>query len=79
MITVSIETLHAIMRTWQQLGGDGYDAADGDNEIAVELVLDANRLSANGESAAEEEIHTLCMEHGFGHVRSAVAEKLYLL
>jgi len=43
MINVSKETLNAIERCWQQLGGDGYDAADGDNEIAVELVLDANR------------------------------------
>jgi hypothetical protein len=79
MINVSKETLNAIERCWQQLGGDGYDAADGDNEIAVELVLDANRLTMNGEPEADAEIHTLCMEHGFGHVRSHIAAKLYLL
>jgi len=52
---------------------------DGDNEIAVELVIDASRLEMAGYPDAGKEISALCKAHGFGVVRAALSKTIQLL
>jgi hypothetical protein len=78
-ITVTDSTRFAILDTWGSIAGDAYEICEGDNEIAMELVLDASRLAMNGFEEADAEIRTLCMEHGFGEVRAALSKKIQLL
>ena len=79
MITVTENTRNAIIRTWLSIAPDAYEICDDDNEIAVEMVLDASRLTMNGFAEADAEIKTLCAEHGFGEVREALSKKIQLL
>lgn len=79
MITVTESTRNAILNTWDSIADDAYEMCDGDNEIALEFVLDANRLAMNGFDEANNEIKTLCAEHGFGKVRELLSQKIQLL
>jgi hypothetical protein len=79
MITVTDSTRFAILGTWDSIASDAYEICEGDNEIAMELVLDASRLAMNGFTEADLEIRTLCVEHGFGEVRAALSKKIQLL
>ena len=79
MITVTDNTRRAILGTWDSIAWDAYEICEGDNEIAMEMVLDASRLTMNGFEAADAEIKTLCAQHGFGEVREALSKKIQLL
>jgi hypothetical protein len=79
MFDISKETENAIFATWDSISADAYEICEGDNEIAVELVLDANRLSMNGYAAADAEIRQLCVDYGFGTVREQLSKKMRLL
>ncbi len=35
-----------ILRTWDNIAADGYELCEGDNECAIELCIDANRLTS---------------------------------
>lgn len=63
MLTKS--TLDAINQTWDSFGSDGYDAAS-NNAEALELVIDANRLTMNGFPDADAEVHVRITEMGWG-------------
>jgi hypothetical protein len=76
---ITDSTRFAILATWDGIAGDAYELCEGDNEIAMELVLDANRLTMNGYAEADLEISTLCAKHGFGLVRETLAKKIRLL
>ncbi len=69
----------AILGTWDQIAGDAYDACDGDNEVAMEYVLDANRMSFSGYGAEDKLVSSLCAEHGWVTVREYFARKIQLL
>jgi hypothetical protein len=79
MFDISKETENAILYTWDSIAADAYEICEGDNEIAVELVLDANRLTMNGYAEADAEISALCATHGFGTVREQLSKKICLL
>lgn len=79
MINVTNETKQAILSTWNAFEGEAVEMCDGSNEIAMELVLDATRLTANGHVDADQEIEDLCNEHGFDAVRSALSKQIELL
>jgi hypothetical protein len=76
---ITDSTRFAILVTWDSIASDAYELCEGDNEIAMELVLDANRLTSNGYEEADLEISTLCAQHGFGAVRETLAKKIQLL
>lgn len=76
---ITDSTRFAILATWDNISGDAYDLCEGDNEIAMEFVLDANRLAMNGYEEADLEISTLCAVHGWGTVRETLAKKIQLL
>jgi len=79
MFDITKETQNAIFATWDSISADAYEICEGDNEIAVELVLDANRLTMNGYAEADAEISALCATHGFGTVREQLSKKICLL
>ena len=79
MITVTDSTRFAIRNTWDSIAWDAYEICEGDNGIAMEMVLDANRLTMNGFEEADLEIHTLCAQHGFGEVRQSLSKQIPLL
>jgi hypothetical protein len=50
-----------------------------DNESAIEMCLDANRLLINANDAeAEELLNQLCREHGFGRVVNELSQRITL-
>lgn len=79
MITVTETTRCAILGTWDSIAWDAYEICEGDNEIAMEMVLDASRLTMNGFAEADAEIKSLCVKHGFGEVREALSKEIQLL
>jgi hypothetical protein len=79
MLAITPDTRQAIVNTWYSIAGDAYDACEGDNEIAVELVLDADRLAFAGYAEANQEIRQLCKQYGFGVVRAALSKHIQLL
>jgi hypothetical protein len=69
----------AIARTWDEISGDAYETCEGDNEIAMELVLDANRMAFAGFEAEDRMVRDLCAEHGWTTVREYFARRIQLL
>jgi hypothetical protein len=79
MVSISRDTKNAIYATWDSIACDAYDICEDDNTIAMELVLDASRLTMNGFAEADAEIKTLCVEHGWGKVCEELAKRIQLL
>lgn len=79
MLAITEDTRRAIVNTWGSIAEDAYEMCDDDNEIAIELVIDASRLKTAGYPEAGKEISNLCMEHGFGVVRAALSKRIQLL
>lgn len=79
MITISREAKNAIYSTWDSIASDAYDICEDDNSIAMELVLDASRLTMNGFAEADAEIKALCVEHGWAEVCETLAKRIQLL
>ena len=53
----------AVYRVWQQIGFDMPE--DTDNECAVEVCLDADRLVSFGEAAADAEYRSMIAQYGY--------------
>ena len=50
-----------------------------DNEAAIEMCLDANRLLLNGnDQAAEDLLNQLCRDHDFGQVVKGLSQRVVL-
>lgn len=79
MIEISKATERAIFSTWDSIAADAYEICEGDNSIAMEMVLDANRLTFNGFEASDREVRALCLEHGFGLVCDILSRRIQLL
>lgn len=79
MIAISRATENAIYATWDYISSDAYDMCDGDNSVALELVLDANRLTMNGYAEADTELKSLYEKFGWGKVLKTLSKKLQLL
>ena len=79
MLTISGATERAICAVWDAICADAYELCEGDNEIAMEMVLDANRLTMHGYEASDRGIRALVLDHGFGLVRGVLAKRIQLL
>ena len=56
-------------KVWNYIGHDVEEACEGDNECAIELCIDANRLSmCVNEPEADALVHTLIEQHGYSKV-----------
>ena len=58
-----------IRATWNYIGHDVYEMCDGDNECAIEMCIDADRLTTCGNDAtAQQFVRDLIAEHGYPKV-----------
>jgi hypothetical protein len=68
-----------IHRAWQYIASDVYDLC-GDNEEAIEMSIDANRLSmCVDEPAAEALVLALVLEHGYSKTLKFLGKNIQLL
>jgi hypothetical protein len=76
---ISTNLIRAINDVWCQISGDAYDICDGDNQIALELVLDASRLTSSGYPAEGAEASALIKQHGYSKVLESLDKRIGLL
>jgi hypothetical protein len=58
-----------LWKVWNYIAADCYEMCEGDNEIAMEMCIDANRLSTCvDEPVAEALVMSLIKEHGYPKV-----------
>lgn len=79
MIEISRATERAILATWDAIASDAYEICENDNSVALEMVLDANRLTMQGYEASDREMSALFLEHGFGLVCAVLSKRIQLL
>jgi hypothetical protein len=73
----------AIWHTWGQIAPDAMEAIDdGDNECAIELCIDADRLTfhdGGDGKAADELIDELIKKHSYAAVLKTLSKRIALL
>lgn len=69
----------AIRATWDEIAADAYELCEGDNAIAVEFVLDANRMTFAGFEEEDLVVAQLCATYGWNETRAYVAKHIQLL
>lgn len=69
----------AIQATWESIAADAYEMCEGDNYIAMEFTLDADRLVMNGYNDVEDQLQKLYKEHGYEAVWEYLSENIQLL
>ena len=79
MFEVSKSVENAILDTWDYLAPDAAELCEGSDEIAMEFVIDADRLSMQGFTEANNTVKALARKHGFGTVRRELARRIPLL
>lgn len=65
---ISESLLRAICSVWIEIEADAYDMCDGDNQLAIEFVLDAGRLSTFGFAKEHEELSQILNMYGYEKV-----------
>lgn len=68
-----------ICETWDAIGFDAEELCDGDNECAVEMCIDANRLSVYASQKADDLVHTAVKEFGYNVLLSALSKHIILV
>ena len=79
MFEVSKSVENAILDTWDYIAADAAELCEGSDEIAMEFVIDADRLSMQGFTEANNTVKALARKHGFGTVRRELARRIPLL
>lgn len=78
------QLVEPLLVVWNAIGYDVEESLQAmgeelDNESAIEMCLDANRLLLNGNDAkAEELLNQLCREYDFGQVVKGLAKRVTL-
>lgn len=75
-IQILPEIISAIYSVWREIC---WDVSVDDNEEALELVIDANRLSFHGYQKEEEALNTLILSKGLPPVAAAIAARVKLV
>ena len=66
-VTARLKT--PILATWNYIGHDVYEMCEGDNECAIEMCIDADRLTTCGkDEEATLFVRSLIKEHGYPRV-----------
>ena len=69
-----------IHKVWNYIGSDVYDLCEGDNECAIEMCIDANRLSmCVNEDVAEALVMSLVKEHGYTKVLKFLSKNFHFV
>ena len=76
----TIESLRpAIEATWNSIYADAYDVVENNNLIAMEMVLDSDRLHFAGFDDAWQAHKTLCQQHNYSDVQKELAAAIKLI
>lgn len=78
-IVISPTLRQGILAVWGQIAADASELNDLDNEGAIELCYDADRLSFFGYPAADAAIKELFKKHEIDAVRKAIAKEVSLV
>lgn len=79
-IEISATLIQGINAVWGQIAADALEFGDElDNEGAIELCYDADRLWTFGYKEADAEIKQLFKKHDIDAVRRALAKKVNLV
>ena len=73
------EFIRAANDVWSSIAVDAYEMCDGENEVAWEFVLDANRLTTFGHPEAEEELKQTLKRVTFQSLIKTLAREYPLL
>lgn len=73
----SKEFIRDVNSVWQSIASDASEFCE-DNESAVELCIDANRLALHGLQASEDELKRLIQEHGYKMVLRELSKSVSL-
>jgi hypothetical protein len=68
-----------VYMVWDSIGYDAEELCDGDNECAVEMCIDANRLTMFANDAAEQVLRTAVDTHGYKAVLQALSKAIILV
>jgi len=79
MKAVVKDLTNPIYAVWDQIAPDAEDFCDGDNECAVEMCIDADRLLMTGNDAAQLVLRTAIAQHGYTSVLKALSSKIFLV
>lgn len=66
-------------RTWATIGSDVEALGPATNDIAIEMVLDAGRLSMYGSVEADRVLQGLYKEHGYDRVTKFLEQNVKLV
>ncbi len=70
----------AIDETWNAIAFDVVPICGDDNESAMEMCIDADRLEINGhDPEANKLVHDLCREHGYMELLQFLSKHIQLL
>ena len=73
------EFIRAANNVWSAISPDAYEMCNGDDEVAWEFVLDANRLTTFGHPEAEEELKQTLKQVTFRSLVKVLAREHPLL
>ena len=68
-----------VYMVWDSIGYDAEEFCDGDNECAVEMCIDANRLTMYANDAAEVVLRNAIDTHGYKSVLKALSKAIILV
>ena len=69
----------AVYTVWDSIGYDAEELCDGDNECAVEMCIDAGRLTMFANDAAEVVLRNAIDAHGYKAVLKALSKAIILV
>ena len=69
----------AVYMVWDSIGYDAEELCDGDNECAVEMCIDAGRLTMFANDAAEVVLRNAIDTHGYMSVLKALSKEINLV
>ena len=68
-----------VYMVWDSIGYDAEELCDGDNECAVEMCIDAGRLTMFANDAAEVVLRNAIDTHGSMNVLNALSKAIILV
>lgn len=80
-MTIKIDPVlkQGIVMLWGGLAPDAEEFCENDNEIAMELCLDARRLEMNGYMEAQRQLDALLEQYDWGDIRYSLSKQIQLL
>ena len=71
----SKQFFHDAIATWNSIAPDVYEMCENDNEIAWELILDADRIGTYGSPESQQELRRMLVKHSWNEVLKHLAKE----